>query len=95
MKTEYAQRNRTGITPPTKEEFALAQSRGFRSISGKQLAEMRAEARTSRRVNLRTAATTTSASTQSDSMTIKKLGREVERLRQENTSLKIKIMTGK
>jgi len=95
MKVERAERNRIGIIPPTREEFALARSRGLNAISGEQLAEMRATARAAKRAaNIRSAAAKTSPFL-SEAQTIASLTRQVERLKQENTKLKIQILTGK
>jgi hypothetical protein len=94
MKREHADhRSRTGITPPTKTEFALAKSRGV-VLTGGLLAQMRTEARAAK-VRSSVQPETPKPLAPSNPKTIKILLRQIEKLRSENTLLKVKIMTSK
>lgn len=92
MKHEFANQSRRGIVPPTPAEFALAKSRG-KVLTGEALAQMRAEARAAKRIPTVPVSKITVSTT--DAQKLKMLNREVKRLQTENTTLKIKILTGK
>jgi len=97
MTNEHANHSaRPGVQPPTKEEFAYASSRGLSSISGEQLAEIRAQTSVAKRATAPAALKTTLGSPAPvETLAERKLKKKVDRLKNEIAILKIRIMTGK
>lgn len=95
MPIEFANRtirSRAGVKPPTQAEYAIAKSKGFETISGEQLVQMRSQAKVTRPA-VPAKSTVAASTTPSDAAMIKKLTRQVERLHNENCNLKLKLMT--
>ena len=95
MKREFAAHNaRPGVKPPTKEERAYATASGLGdTITGAQLTEIRAQLRAGKRATAPAAIKPTLGSTASvETLTEKKLKNRIERLKNENTRLKVELM---
>ena len=91
MKPEFASNhaNRGKIKPPTKSEMALAKSRtGLDSVSGELLAQFRSEARSS---SSKVAKPVTPGAVVNDAAVLK-LNRQIERLRNQVTKLKVELL---
>ena len=110
MNIEHANlRARTGVpAPPTASEFALARSRGKNTISTEELRAMRAEARrgkaSSSSVPLVPVSPTApvvvprvaqGSSASADALALAKAKRRLEKLKNENTRLKVALMAAK